>query len=326
MSTIPEKQTGVWTDFKHNKAKGIIACRDSPEALAVHTDEAGNIPMLPATARWPQLINGTQYMESLHGWTTGYWWNEPTLGWSWTSDDNGIITMAIRADKAFTGLPRETCIAWVLNMALVPPDCRTEILEEAQLNQYTGEFLTKLIRQKWGKHFPIPNNLVPKTNNYVPVTDRGRTRPWHQHLQETHIADIPDVSDRDAIREILERDKEAVESWLSTRQQDQESDEETHNRRDFGPRTQKRTRQDAPYHRDLHKITAAAVQHRIDQRDGGHFDHLDFPGPICRLQRLQPLDHFVSMTNLQASAARASTDPAPVPSIPHPMIDPEVWN
>jgi hypothetical protein len=320
MSTNPETQTGTWTDFKNNRAKGIIACRDSPDALSVHTDEAGNIPMQPATTRWPQLIRGTQSMDSLHGWTTGYWWKEPTLGWSWTSDDNGIIAMAIRADKAFASLPRETCIAWVLNMALVPPTRRTEFLEDAQLNQYTGEFLTELIHQRWGKSFPIPKNLVPKTNNYVTMTDQDRTRPWHQHLQETHIADIPNVSDRDAIREILEKDKEAVMAWLSTRQQDQESDEDTHNRRDFGPRTQKRSRPDAPYHRDPHRNTPAAVQHRIDQRDLGHYDHFDTPGPISRLQQLQPLDHFLSMTNIQASAARASTDPAP-----NQIEDPEFW-
>jgi hypothetical protein len=326
MSTIPEKQAGTWTDFKHNRATGIIACRDSPDALAVHTDEAGNIPMLPATARWPQLMNGTQAMESRHGWTTGYWWKEPTLGWSWTSDDNGVIAMAIRADKAFTGLPKETCIAWVLNMALVPPECRTEIIEEAELNQYAGEFLTGLIRQKWGKRYPIPKNLVPKTNNYVTMTDQGRARPWHQHPQEmAYIADIPNVSDQDAIRACLERDQEAVMSWLSAQQQEEDSDEEKHNRRDlglgFGQRTQKRIRQDAPYHRDLQRNTLAAVQHRIEQRDLGHYDHFDAPGPISRLQQLQPLDHFVSMTNMQASAARASTDPAP-----NRIGDPDVWN
>jgi hypothetical protein len=74
MPTNPDKHTGTWTDYKNDKAKGIRVCRGDPDTMTVHTDEVGNIPLAAATARWPQLIVGTQLVDSKHGLTKGYWY------------------------------------------------------------------------------------------------------------------------------------------------------------------------------------------------------------------------------------------------------------
>jgi hypothetical protein len=316
MSTNPETQAGTWTDYKTNRAKGIRVCRGDPDTFSVHTDEAGNIPLQAATARWPQLIRGTQLMDSKHGFTKGYWYKEPTLGWSWTSDDNGIIAMAIRVDEAFALLPMDTCISWILNMALVPTSERAQVLEDALQNKYTGEFLARMIEERWGKKFPIPTNLKPQSNNYSPVPDIGQVRPWRQHLEEAaHMADVHQVSDEDVIN-----------AWLYNHQHDADSDEENHHR----GHSSKKAKNDAPwsdrlhiihrtanhgglsprtkaaYHREFHRNTPVAVHY--GKRGYETAQAAPPPGPLDGSDNDLRLDQWDFD---QTSAARASTDPAP---------------
>jgi hypothetical protein len=316
MSTNPETQAGTWTDYKTNKAKGIRVCRGDPDTMSVHTDEAGNIPLQAATARWPQLIRGTQLMDSKHGLAKGYWYKEATLGWSWTSDDNGIIAMAIRVDELFALLPMDTCIAWILNMALVPRSEHAKLLADALQNNYTGEFLALMIEQRWGKKFPIPTHLKSQNNSYSPFPDRGEGRPWRQHLEEAaYMAEAHQLSDEDIIK-----------AWLYNHKPEADSDEENHHR---GHST-KKAKNNAPwgdkhhiihrtanqggltprtmaaYNREFHRNTPMAVHYG---RQGFETEQAaPPPGPLDDSDndlRLDPWDFD------QNSAARASTDPAP---------------
>jgi hypothetical protein len=266
LAKIPQEQTAT---------KMFRVRRGDPDPLPVHTDETGNIPLHVATAGWPQLISGTQLIESKHGSTKGYWFKEPNLGWIWTSDDNGIIAMAIREDKAFTSLPTDTRISWIQHMALVPKPQRAEALEDALHNKYTGCFMTRYIDGRWGKKSSKssnPTNIVPQNLNYNHLTDTTQARHGRQHPQHTAGAtDVCQVSDKDVINTWLynhpydidsEEENYHIERGLKKAKNNAPWDNTTHVMHraaklgGLSPRTK------AAYHRELHRNTTVTPDHQ----------------------------------------------------------------
>jgi hypothetical protein len=201
-------------------------------------------------------------------------------------------------------------------MALVPRSRRAEVLEDALHNKYTGVFLTRYIEGRWGKNSSNPTNIFPQSLNYNPIPDTAQARPWRQHPQHTAgITDVHQVSDEDVIN-----------TWLYNHPYETDSDEENYHI-EHGS---KKAKNNAPWNNTLHVMHRAARQGGLSPRTNAAY-HREFHRNTTVAPHYQKRGHATAQTALppgpqkrsdndlhldqrdfdQASAARASTDPAP---------------